>query len=253
MTSGQAGNGVQPCDFQRFLLFQRRQQGWQLMRQLCFAATRWPHQQQVMSARGGQGQALACKALTREFRNGGAGRVVLGEGGSGADGVASVDALASRFALRSPPALRPSTRSRSEVALTTVRPSTKLASAASSLATTSARAFCSAARQAIARMPRQGLMLPSSPSSPAHQSPRRTGASSCPLATSSAKAIGRSKQGPSLRRSAGARFTTTRTRGPRKPLLRSAALTRSRDSWMAASGSPTTGDQAVQGPGPPPR
>ena len=78
MTAGQAGNGVQPGDLQRLLRFQRRQQGWQLMRQSCFAATRWPHQQQVMSARGGQGQALACQALTRECCDWGAGRSGVG-------------------------------------------------------------------------------------------------------------------------------------------------------------------------------
>ena len=102
-----------------------------------------------------------------------------------------------------------------------------------------APAPCDAARDARARIPRQGRRLPSRPSSPAHQSPFSSGASSCPLAANRARAMGRSKAGPSLRKSAGARLTTTRTSGPRKPLFLKAARTRSRDSWVAASGRPT--------------
>ena len=67
MTAGQAGNGVQPGDLQRLLRFQRRQQGWQLMRQSVFCRTRWPHQQQVMSARGGDGESLSCEAAAGSF------------------------------------------------------------------------------------------------------------------------------------------------------------------------------------------
>ena len=59
-------------------------------------------------------------------------------------------------------------------------------------------------------------------------------------ATSSARAIGRSKAGPSLRWSAGAKLMITRTRGPRNPLLRNADRTRSLDSWIALSGNPTS-------------
>ena len=55
------------------LPFQGWKQGWQLMRQMCLAATRRPHQQQVMSARGSKGQSLPCHALAREVCQGGVG------------------------------------------------------------------------------------------------------------------------------------------------------------------------------------
>jgi hypothetical protein len=53
-------------------------------------------------------------------------------------------------------------------------------------------------------------------------------------------AMGRSYIGPSLRWSAGARLISTRPFGGTYPLLISAALTRSPDSFTAASGRPTT-------------
>ena len=52
-------------------------------------------------------------------------------------------------------------------------------------------------------------------------------------------AMGRSKEGPSLRMSAGARFTNTRVPGMRSPWLRIATATRSALSRTAASGRPT--------------
>src|SRR5271163_1017036 len=52
-------------------------------------------------------------------------------------------------------------------------------------------------------------------------------------------AMGRSKLGPSLRTSAGARLMVLRPMGNLKPELVSAVLTRSRDSLTAASGNPT--------------
>ena len=55
-----------------------------------------------------------------------------------------------------------------------------------------------------------------------------------------AAAIARSKPGPALRRSAGARFAVIRCSGNSKPELTIAARTRSRDSRTAASGSPTS-------------
>ena len=51
--------------------------------------------------------------------------------------------------------------------------------------------------------------------------------------------MGRSNDGPSLRRSAGARLTVMRRDGNSKAELTIAARTRSRLSWTAASGSPT--------------
>ena len=52
--------------------------------------------------------------------------------------------------------------------------------------------------------------------------------------------MGRSKPEPVFLSAPGARFTTTFSLGMANPLARRAALTRSRDSWMAASGMPTT-------------
>src|SRR3989442_1519045 len=52
-------------------------------------------------------------------------------------------------------------------------------------------------------------------------------------------AIGRSKLGPSFFTSAGARLIVVRPIGNLKPELVIAVLTRSRDSFTAASGSPT--------------
>src|SRR5690554_1439886 len=51
--------------------------------------------------------------------------------------------------------------------------------------------------------------------------------------------MGRSNAGPSLRTSAGARFTVTRLGESGRPRRLSAARTRSRDSCTAAPGSPT--------------
>ena len=52
-------------------------------------------------------------------------------------------------------------------------------------------------------------------------------------------AIGRSNAAPTLRTSAGARLTVTRSGGNGKPELRIAVRTRSRLSRTVASGSPT--------------
>src|ERR1700722_4713443 len=59
------------------------------------------------------------------------------------------------------------------------------------------------------------------------------------LAASIPMAMGRSKLGPSLRTSAGARLIVVRPIGNLKPELVRAVETRSRDSFTAASGSPT--------------
>lgn len=52
--------------------------------------------------------------------------------------------------------------------------------------------------------------------------------------------IAASKAEPSLRRSAGARFTVSPSSGKRNPLLKQAVRTRSLASFTAASGSPTS-------------
>ncbi len=63
----------------------------------------------------------------------------------------------------------------------------------------------------------------------------------------SAKAIGRSKEGPSLRTSAGERFTSSRPAGKAKPELKMAARTRSRASVSARSGRPMIAMAGVPG------
>ncbi len=61
-----------------------------------------------------------------------------------------------------------------------------------------------------------------------------------PLANKMPRAMGRSKAGPSLRKSAGARLMTTLYRGNSYPEFCIALRTRSMLSFTAASGSPTT-------------
>ena len=70
--------------------------------------------------------------------------------------------------------------------------------------------------------------------------PRAPPAASCPEAARIASASGRSYWGPALRRSAGARLATIRRAGTANAWLASPERTRSRASWTAASGSPTT-------------
>ena len=61
----------------------------------------------------------------------------------------------------------------------------------------------------------------------------------CSLAATMPMAMGRSKLGPSFFTSAGARLMVVRPKVKLKPELMSAVITRSRDSFTAASGSPT--------------
>ena len=67
-----------------------------------------------------------------------------------------------------------------------------------------------AAASAIAIAPRTRRTDPSRPSSPQNAWPARRSGGACPEAASSAAASARSKAGPALRRSAGARFTVIR-------------------------------------------
>jgi hypothetical protein len=60
-----------------------------------------------------------------------------------------------------------------------------------------------------------------------------------PVAARIPRAIGKSNEAPSFRRSAGARFTVIRSDGNGNPALRIAVRTRSRLSRTAESGSPT--------------
>src|SRR5438270_11898499 len=80
-------------------------------------------------------------------------------------------------------------------------------------------------------------MPPSSASSP--RNALRAGATRRATASAIATAIGRSRPDPSLRSSAGARFTASRVRGNSRPLLRIAARTRSRASLTVVAARPT--------------
>ena len=67
----------------------------------------------------------------------------------------------------------------------------------------------------------------------------RCSVSNCSLAATMPMAMGRSKLGPSFFTSAGARLIVVRPKVKLKPELVSAVITRSRDSFTAASGKPT--------------
>ena len=88
--------------------------------------------------------------------------------------------------------------------------------------------------------PRTGFTAPFSESSP----PMTQRSSECslrtPPASSAASAIGSSNAAPSLRMSAGARFTVMRFCGSSKPAFFRAEMTRTLLSFTAPSGSPTT-------------
>ena len=102
------------------------------------------------------------------------------------------------------------------------------------------------AASAQASAPGTGLSRPSSASSPTAAWPERRFAGICRDAASSARAIGRSKPDPSLRRSAGARLTVIRRRGHSSSALVMPLRTRSFASWQALSGRPT-----IENPGTP--
>ena len=96
-------------------------------------------------------------------------------------------------------------------------------------------------------MPGEDRAPPDSSSNATDAPPARTGAGArtgdgwiTPLATMTPTAIGRSYIGPSFRTSAGARLIKVRPAGMGYPELPIADRTRSRDSFTAASGRPTT-------------
>ena len=104
----------------------------------------------------------------------------------------------------------------------------------------SRRRPCPRTASATASAPRTGRVSPVSESSPTIAHDSTVSGSSCPEATSSATASGRSNAGPTLRRYAGARLTVMRRSGNSKPEFCSAERTRSRASRTALSARPTT-------------
>ena len=122
----------------------------------------------------------------------------------------------------------------------TSTPRTMAASRAFSAGRMRPRFPCARAVSAIGSTPETGRTPPSRETSPVIRKSDSAVAGSCPLAPRMPRAMGRSKAGPSLRMSAGARFTSTRVPGILRPWLRSATATRSALSRTAASGSPTS-------------
>ena len=118
-------------------------------------------------------------------------------------------------------------------------PWTACTSGAFSAGMTTSRMPCSWAEITWDRVPRTGTKRPSRESSPISSTRLTSTGFTCRVAMISATAMDRSKAAPSLRTSAGERFTVTRPVGTRKPLFFSAANTRSRLSRTAASGRPT--------------
>src|SRR3989344_8668174 len=92
--------------------------------------------------------------------------------------------------------------------------------------------------EASDKEPLHGLIDPSKDSSP-KTSVLEKSAASCPEAWSKPNAIGKSKLGPSLGKSAGARFTVILLAGKSAPEFFKADLTRSFASSTALSGKPT--------------
>ena len=88
-------------------------------------------------------------------------------------------------------------------------------------------------------MPAQGRRRPDRDSSPT-KAQSRSRRASCPPAASRPTRIGRSYRVPIFFTWAGARLTVMRLTGKEKPQFLMAERTRSRASFTAASGSPTT-------------
>ena len=148
--------------------------------------------------------------------------------------------------MRSPP-FRKSTASRSVVAPIASIPSTTAASAAFAAGTRMRSSPSSLARTAMGSTPRTGRSVPSSDSSPTSIVPARRSGATRPMAARMPTAIGRSNPAPSLRRSAGARFTTIFLPDIRSPEFSNAARMRCSLSFTALSGRPTR-----YSPSPPP-
>ena len=88
-------------------------------------------------------------------------------------------------------------------------------------------------------MPCTGRISPSSDNSPTTMARLRFSGGNNPIVPNKARAIGKSKPEPILRKGAGARFTTTLRTGKLNPELLTADKIRSRLSLIVLSGRPT--------------
>ena len=128
----------------------------------------------------------------------------------------------------------------------TVNPSARVASAALASGTYSVSMPSRAAVSAMGSTPVTGRSAPERLSSPKNAAPWGRGDISSAAARMPSR-MGRSYTVPSFRTRAGARLTVMRLTGNLAPQFFTAARTRSRDSFTAASGRPTTSN-----PGSPP-
>ena len=130
---------------------------------------------------------------------------------------------------------------------TAVSPPATAASAALSRGTYIRRNPRRRAQAAIGSTPRTARTRPSSASSPTNSDSCAQSSGNSPDPVRIPTAIGRSYAAPSLRMSAGARFTVTFRGGSLDPMLSSAPRIRVRPSFTPASGNPT-----IENPGNPP-
>ena len=101
--------------------------------------------------------------------------------------------------------------------------------------------FARRVARAKGSIPGTARSLPSRANSPAHSMPSNASTGICPEAARMPRAMGKSKRPPSLGRSAGARLRVIRrVLGKSKPALTNALRTRSRLSFTAVSGRPTS-------------
>ena len=121
----------------------------------------------------------------------------------------------------------------------TVTPSASVASAALAAGTNRALMPSRAAVRAMGSTPVTGRSAPLRLSSPKNAASSGSGLISSAAAMIPSR-MGRSYTVPSFRSRAGARFTVMRLTGNFAPQFFTAARTRSRDSFTAASGRPTT-------------
>ena len=122
----------------------------------------------------------------------------------------------------------------------TSSPWAREASGALSAGTNSWRIPQRTAARAMGRIPDTGRSAPDRDSSPKKAASAYPFRGSWPLAERMPSKMGRSYTVPTFFRSAGARLMVMRETGKSKPLERMAERTRSRDSFTAASGRPTT-------------
>ena len=219
------GDRVQLRRLERLLARELRQDRRETARQHGLAGAGRPHHEQVVPAGGGHLERPARLRLSADLREVDL-RRLRRRGDTG------IHPGGSHVPRRNP------ATSASVAAPTTRSDPIWAASSAFAAGTTTPFRPARAAAMATDRMPGVGRSSPFSDSSPANAYPTTACAGTCAVAASTPTATGRSSPGPSLRRLAGARFTTTRRSGHSRPALSTAGRTRSRASFTEAPGRP---------------